>query len=122
MSKEKKQRDILFEACKSIATNNRTPEWIKRYIMSEVAKAKCVEDEDVIQSMTLDEPTKHEWKVNDLAKTTNIDKTTYTIKLESESTIIDGVKLWNCEIVDGKGPREKGYKIPNVPETWLKEV
>ena len=122
MSKEIKQRDILFNACKAIATNKRTPEWIQKYLIAEVTKAKNVNDVDDISTLELDTPTKHEFKVDEIVSTTKIDKTEYKMKIKSEGSVIDGVKLWNCVIIDGKGPRGVGYEIPNVPETWLKAV
>lgn len=121
MSKEIKQRDILFNACKVIATNKRTPEWIQKYLITEVTKAKNVDEVD-ISDLELDAPVKHEFKVDEIVSTTKIDKTEYKMKIKSEGSVIDGVKLWNCVIVAGDGPRGIGYEIPNVPETWLKAV
>ena len=122
MSKEIKQRDILFNACKAIATNKRTPEWIQKYLIAEVTKAKNVDATDDISTLELDAPKPHEFKVDEIVSTTKIDKTEYKMKIKSEGSVIDGVKLWNCVIVAGDGPRGIGYEIPNVPETWLKAV
>ena len=55
MSVEKEQRDILFEACRHIATNKRTPEWIAGYLTQAVMKAKAVVNTDFPES--LDAPT-----------------------------------------------------------------
>ncbi len=122
MSKEIKQRDILFNACKAIATNKRTPEWIQKYLIAEVTKAKNVDSDVDISNLELDAPKSHEFKVDEIVSTTKIDKTEYKMKIKSEGSVIDGVKLWNCIIVAGDGPRGVGYEIPNVPETWLKAV
>lgn len=39
------QRNILFEACKSVATNNRCPEWISKILREAVLKAKGLKEE-----------------------------------------------------------------------------
>ena len=43
--KEQIQRDILYEVCKAVATNKRTPDWIKAQIYQAVKKAQEVKEE-----------------------------------------------------------------------------
>ena len=40
-----KQRDILFDACKKIATDTKCPKWIADFLREEVMKAKQVKDD-----------------------------------------------------------------------------
>jgi len=132
MSKEKEQRDILFEACRHIATNKRTPEWIAGYLTQAVMKAKAVVDSDFPESLDDPAPThtqvkqvnREPLKVGDVVTTKMFDKTEYQMTILADNGICDGVQLWKCGNIVGVGPRAEivGYEIPNVPDHWLKKV
>lgn len=132
MSIEKEQRDILFEACRQIATNKRTPPWIQGYLTQAVIKAKSVAENGGAFPESLDGGTKNEVKetpaaeplaVGDDVSTKMFDKTTYLAKIVRDDGICDGVQLFSIGELRGNGPRGEiaGYVIPNVPAHWLKK-
>lgn len=131
MSLEKEQRDILFDACRSIATNKRTPEWISGYLTQAVMKCKQLAERQSFPE-SLDSPNSENrplassepLKVGDRVKTKMFDKTEYTMTIVKDDGILDDVQLWSCGEIEGHGKRADipGYVIPNVPSHWLKKV
>lgn len=121
MSREKTQRDILFEVCKQIATNKRTPGWIQGMLREAVEKAKNVPD-DVFDG-GLDKPidSNEPFKVGDVAYCTHLDNVLYKFKITSETDTVDGVRLFNVQVIDGNGPHA-GRAVYNMPETWLRHT
>ena len=131
MSVEKEQRDILFEACRHIATNKRTPEWIAGYLTQAVMKAKAAVNTDFPESLDAPAEVKQQpqvkrepLKVGDVVETKMFDKTTYQMTILADDGVCDGVQLWKCGNIQGIGARAdiEGYEIPNVPDHWLKKV
>lgn len=125
MSREQKQRDILFDAIKRIATNKRTPEWISGALTQAVMAAKQVTDDVDLNSVSLDEHVIHNNNpvaVGKLAQMDTLDNTHYVIKILTQSEEVEGITLWHVQIVQGKGPHAVGSIVYNVPETWIHDV
>lgn len=117
--KELKQRDILYEVCKEIAMNDRTPEWIKTKIYKAVQKAKDVK-EDEFPSLENNQSLSGELKVGSIVTSNVLDDLKYTFKIVAEKDIIDGVRLYDVVVVSGEGPHKIGSVVHNIPGTWLR--
>jgi len=116
--KEQIQRDILYEVCKAVATNKRTPDWIKAQIYQAVKKAQEVKEE----FPELDNKESVEQRpiqVGDNAYSETLDGVGYTFKVLAEKEQIDGVRLFDVRVTGGKGPHRVGATVYNMPETWL---
>lgn len=124
MSKAEKQRDILFEACKKIATNKRTPDWISGALTQAVMAAKAVQDDiwDEGLNSIIEPKVQLPPAIGKLAHIDMLDNLPYKIKLLSESEEVEGVRLWHVQIVEGTGPHKVGAIVYNVPETWIHDV
>ena len=116
--KEKTQRDILYELCKSIAMNKRTPEWIRTQIYQGVKKAQDVNDE--FPSLNAAENADASITVGCTAFSETLDATPYTFKVVAEKEEIEGIRLYDVQVVSGCGPHKIGSIVYNVPGTWLK--
>lgn len=115
--KEQIQRDILFELCKDIAMNKRTPDWIKKQIYQGVKKARDVKEE--FPSLE-DKPIENRpLKVGDKAYSETLDNSPYMFEIVAEKDPVQGVRLFDVRIISGKGPRMVGSVVFNMPETWL---
>lgn len=113
----RKQRDVLFEACKQIATNKRCPDWIAGALKSAVLEARKLEQEDFPELSTEIKPTSP-IQVGDYV-TANLygSECKYYVSIESDT--VEGVRLFHLQYVEGNN---KGRNISyNVPETMLKK-
>lgn len=116
--KEKIQRDILYELCKSIAMNKRTPDWIRAQIYQGVKKAQEVKDE--FPSLEQKAPVEDRpLKVGDKAYSETLDNLPYMFEVVAEKETIQGVRLLDVRVIAGKGPHKVGSVVFNMPETWL---
>jgi len=115
--KEQIQRDILYELCKSIAMNKRTPDWIRAQIYQEVKKAQEVKDDfpSLQNTPVEDRPI----QVGDKAYSETLDNVPYTFQVVAEKETIQGVRLFDVRVIAGKGPHKIGSVVFNMPETWL---
>lgn len=117
--KELKQRDILYEVCKEIAMNDRTPDWIKTKIYKSVQKAKEVK-EDEFPSLENNEWRDEELRVGSIVTSNVLDDLKYTFKIVAVKDVIDGVRLYDAVVVSGEGPHKIGSVVHNMPGTWLR--
>lgn len=118
MSFEAEQRDLLFEAIKKVATDRRTPGWILDVLSKAAMDAKnlarkipdSLDDDKVSSTKSLE--------VGSLAR--NIDKSDKCVyKILDLSTEVQGIRLFNVQIVEGNTKNPAGMLIHNVPETKL---
>lgn len=116
--KEQIQRDILYEVCKAVATNKRTPDWIKAQIYQAVKKAQEVKEE--FPELDNKEPVEQRpIQVGDKAYSDTLDGVGYLFQVLAEKEEIDGVRLFDVKVIAGKGPHRIGATVFNMPETWL---
>jgi RNA polymerase subunit RPABC4/transcription elongation factor Spt4 len=115
-----KQRDILFDACKKIATDTKCPKWIADFLREEVMKAKQVKDDfpdlkDCQETPQTDAP----FEVNDIVVVTN-NGTSCVAKLVKEAIPVDDIRLFDIQIVEGDKNNQVGQIYYNIPETLMK--
>lgn len=105
-----KQRDILFEACKEVATNSKCPKWIEDILKTAVIKARNLKTE----VQTIAKPI----EIGDICiSSKKDDPCEYKILKEHDS--INGVRLFTVQIMKGNINNPEGLIVPNVPETLL---
>ena len=115
-----KQRDILFDACKKIATDQKCPKWIADFLREEVMKAKQVKDDfpdlkDCQETHQTDAP----FEVNDIVVVTN-NGASCVAKLVKEAIPVDDIRLFDIQIVEGDKNNQVGQFYYNIPETLMK--
>lgn len=115
-----KQRDILFDACKKIATDTKCPKWIADFLREEVMKAKQVKDDfpdlkDCQEIPQTDAP----FEVNDIVVVTN-NGASCVAKLVKEAIPVDDIRLFDIQIVEGDKNNQVGQIYYNIPETLMK--
>lgn len=115
-----KQRDILFDACKKIATDTKCPKWIADFLREEVMKAKQVKDDfpdlkDCQETPQTDAP----FEVNDIVVVTN-NGASCVAKLVKEAIPVDDIRLFDIQIVEGDKNNQIGQIYYNIPETLMK--
>ena len=115
-----KQRDILFDACKKIATDTKCPKWIADFLREEVMKAKQVKDDfpdlkDCQETPLSDKP----FEVNDIVVVTN-NGASCVAKLVKEAIPVDDIRLFDIQIVEGDKNNQVGQIYYNIPETLMK--
>lgn len=115
--KEKIQRDILYELCKSIAMNRRTPDWIRAQIYQGVKKAQDVHDE--FPTLNAETPMDTSIHVGSTVVSQTLDNTPYAFKVVAEKEEIEGIRLYDVQVISGHGPHKIGAIVYNVPGTWL---
>lgn len=120
MNKAEKQRDILFEACKEIATNKRTPEWISGILTQAVKTARQVKDDFWEEGIgDKKQETYKEPQVGLKGKIDMLDNTPYYVEILKEAEEVEGIKLFHIRILNGKGPHAIGSIVYNVPGNWI---
>lgn len=113
---EQKQRDILFEACKKIATHKNCPAWIETIIRNAVAEAKSIKEE--FEGFDTPVTDLRPFEIGDVCKSNRPnDKCKY--KIISEHDPIEGIRLFTIQILEGDINNPVGLMVPNVPETFL---
>ena len=115
-----KQRDILFDACKKIATDTKCPKWIADFLREEVMKAKQVKDDfpdlkDCQETPQTDAP----FEVNDIVVVTN-NGVSCVAKLVKEAIPVDDIRLFDIQIVEGDKNNQVGQIYYNIPVTLMK--
>jgi hypothetical protein len=115
-----KQRDILFDACKKIATDTKCPKWIADFLREEVMKAKQVKDDfpDLKDSQETPQ-TGQPLEVNDIVVVTN-NGCSCVAKLVKEAIPVDDIRLFDIQIVEGDKNNQVGQIYYNIPETLMK--
>ncbi len=109
----KRQRAILSNALRTIATNNRTPAWISDICKKEVSKARALESQDEDSPRTQQDFSALE--PGDIVRNTDSkDKCVY--QLVRVSTTLDGIRLWDIRILKGDERNPQGLLVNNVPE------
>ena len=111
----RKQRDLLFDACKSVATNKKCPDWISKILSTAAISAKKLQETSTIET---DIVLSKEIGLNAYVKSTiKDDHCIYQIK--NVGPVVQDVQLYDVVIVKGNANNPEGSVIHNVPRTSL---
>lgn len=114
------QRDILFEACKKVATDKKCPSWIADILRDSVIKAKNLKEEFPSFSDPADDTQSSSLKLGDIVIISSND-TSCIAKLIEEEDVIDNVRLFNVQVVEKTKNHNIGTIFHNVPETLMRK-
>ncbi len=109
------QRDILFNACKSIVKDKKCPDWISKVLTTAALNAKQLQKDVVVKT---EMPLSTELKLDAIVKS-NIVKDNCIYKIVNVGPEIQGVQLYDVVIVKGNASNPEGSVIHNVPSTSL---
>lgn len=120
MNTLEKQRDILFDACKRVATDQKCPKWIADFLRDEVMKAKQVKEDfpdlkDCQETPQTDQPL----SVNDIVVVTS-NGVSCVAKLVKEAIPVDDVRLFDVQVVENNKNHQIGQVFHNVPESLMR--
>lgn len=128
ISIEQQQNRILVEAIRKIATNPRTPNWIKNPLVDAVKEAKALKlsTPKVVQKTAPEEPIEPEEEIAlevgclcvDALESTD----TCQYLIIREGLVIDNIQLFDVRVVKGDKKTPKGTVMHNVPSTYLRAV
>ena len=109
----RQQRDMLFNACKSAATDKKCPDWISKILSQAAINAKKLQENfvpsnDMQISKTLE--------LNAIVRS-NKPNDTCLYKIINVGMIIQDVQLFDVVIVKGNSKNPEGCVIHNVPAT-----
>lgn len=111
-----KQRDILFEACKKVATDSKCPSWASKVLSDAVRSAKQYRADVAPDTVPGVKPI----EIGATVKVTQHDKSGTIYKIVAKSEIVLGVQLYNLQVIKSGAPELPLGKVRyNVPETWL---
>lgn len=119
MSIYEQQRDILFEACKKVATDQKCPKWIADLLRDSVMKAKNLKEEFPSFSDQETPSPAQPFQVGDIV-VIHSNNTSCVAKLIEEDDIIDNVRLFNVQVVEANKNHQVGAVFHNVPETLMR--
>jgi hypothetical protein len=119
MSIYEQQRDILFEACKKVATAQNCPKWIADLLRTEVMRAKQLKEEfpslsNDQESHVPDQPL----QVNEIVVINN-NGARCVAKLLNEAIPVDGIRLFDVQVVENSKNHNIGTIFHNIPETMM---
>lgn len=115
-----KQRDILFEACKKIATDKRCPEWISNLLRDEVMKAKQLKED--FPSFDDDKPIDNTPLKEGDVVIVNSNNTSCKAKLLNKAISPDpNVDLWDVQVVENNKTHVIGTIFHNIPNTMIRK-
>lgn len=109
----RKQRDILFNACKSIATNKKCPDWISKVLTTAAMNAKQLQKDVKTKN---DVKLSNELKLDAIVKS-NIKNDDCVYKIINIGPEIQGVQLYDVIIIKGNATNPEGSIVHNVPST-----
>ena len=109
------QRDILFNACKSVVKDKKCPDWISKVLTTAAINAKQLQKDIVVKTEI---PLSNELKIDAIVKS-NIDNDNCIYKIVNVGPEIQGIQLYDVVIVKGNADNPEGSVIHNVPSTSL---
>lgn len=109
------QRDILFNACKSIATNRKCPDWVSKVLTTAVMNAKQLQKN--VKNENIAELSKN-LELNAVVKS-NKENDNCIYKIVKIGPIVQEVQLYDLVIIKGNKDNPEGTIIHNVPSNWL---
>ena len=128
ISIERQQNRMLVEAIRKIATNPRTPNWIKNPLVEAVKEAKALKPSEhkVVQKTAPEEPIEPEEEIPLEVGCLCVDglesSDTCQYLIIREGLVIDNIQLFDVRVVKGDKKTPKGTVMHNVPATYLRAV
>jgi hypothetical protein len=120
MNVYEQQRDILFEACKKIATAPNCPKWIADILRTEVMRAKQIKEDFPELKEAQEVPQEgQQLEVGSVVVITNNGQSCVA-KLTKEAIPVDGVRLFDVQVVENTPNHSIGQTFFNIPETLMK--
>lgn len=123
MNVYEQQRDILFEACKKIATAPNCPKWIADILRTEVMRAKQIKEDfpELKETKEAQEVPQEgqQLEVGSVVVITNNGQSCVA-KLTKEAIPVDGVRLFDVQVVENTPNHSIGQTFFNIPETLMK--
>lgn len=120
MNVYEQQRDILFEACKKIATAQNCPKWIADILRTEVMRAKQIKEDFPELKEAQEVPQEgQQLEVGSVVVITNNGQSCVA-KLTKEAIPVDGVRLFDVQVVENTPNHSIGQTFFNIPETLMK--
>ena len=120
MNLYEQQRDILFEACKKIATDNKCPKWIADILRDSVMKAKNLKD-DSFPSFS-DQETTQAGQTLDIGSVVviNNNNTSCVAEIINEPLSPGNIRIFDVKVVENNKNHQIGTIFHNVPETMMR--
>ena len=120
MNVYEQQRDILFEACKKIATAPNCPKWISDILRSEVMRAKQIKEE--FPDLKEGQEVPQEGLPLEVGSVVVINNNgqSCVAKLVKEAIPVDGIRLFDVQVVENSKNHTIGQTFFNIPETLMK--
>ncbi len=119
MSIYEKQRDILFDACKKVATDQKCPKWIADILRDAVITAKNLKEDFPSFSTDQDSHPEHTLQVGDIVIITN-NNTSCVAKLIEEQLSPGTIRIFDVQVTEGNKNNPTGTIFHNVPETIMR--
>ena len=120
MNVYEQQRDILFEACKKIATAPNCPKWISDILRAEVMRAKQIKEEFPDLKEVQEVPQEGLPLEIGSVVVINNNGQSCVAKLEKEAIPVDGIRLFDVQVVENSKNHTIGQTFFNIPETLMK--
>lgn len=119
MNIQERQRDILFEACRKVATTPNCPKWIADFLRNEVMRAKQIKEEfptlsDAQETYVPAQPL----QVGDVV-TINNNGVRCVARLLNEAIPVDGIRLFDVQVAENSKNHSVGQIFHNIPETMM---
>ena len=115
MNVYEQQRDILFEACKKVATAPNCPKWIADILRTEVMRAKQIkEDFPSLSTDQEDVPL----EIGNVVVINNNGQSCVA-KLVKEAIPVNGIRLFDVQVIQNSKNHTIGQTFFNIPETYM---
>lgn len=114
----RQQRDILFNACKSVAKDKKCPDWISKILTTAAMNAKKLQNIEQIAKQDSAYALSTELKIGAIVKS-NVKNDHCIYKILKEGLVIRDVQLYDVQIIKGDKTNPEGYVVYNVPATML---
>ena len=113
------QRDILFEACKKVATAPNCPKWIADILRTEVMRAKQIKED--FPSLSTDQETPQEDVPLEIGNVVVINNNGQSCiaKLVKEAIPVNGIRLFDVQVIKNSKNHTIGQTFFNIPETYM---
>lgn len=116
----RQQRDILFNACKSIVKDKKCPDWISKILSNAAMNAKKLQNTNIEQTAKQDNAYALSKNIElGAIVRSNVKNDRCLYKITNVGLTIDSVQLYDVTIVKGDDKNPEGHVIHNVPATML---
>lgn len=114
----RQQRDILFNACKSIAIDKKCPDWISKILTTAAMNAKKLQNNEYVANQDNTYALSNKLEVGAIVKS-NVKNDKCFYKILKEGLVVQDVQLYDIQIVKGDKNNPEGHIVYNVPATML---